>query len=237
MWISVPQMPALFTATSTCPLPAIGLSISTRRTCPLPFFNFRNASIAIEKDRLDDAQTIGDEAESAFRQAELNAIRATHLAVARSLLAQANAAKTEKFAPRTTTRATDLLERADSLLVADRYDTESAIELARLAEYESRHAMYIDSVARRLRDKETTAEDVILEWESAMLAVTEILRLEVDMSAGSDQARDLLIGQARDLLELRETVAAQNTQILGLEEEIRELDSRLGGAAADRDDA
>jgi len=35
--------------------------------------------------------------------------------------------------------------------------------------------------------------------------------------------------------ELRATVAEQNVQILGLEDEIRELDSRLGGAAEDRD--
>lgn len=196
---------------------------------------FQKAVVALEKGDLSGAQQTGEEANEAYRQAELNAIRTAHLAVARSLLAQAGLARTEKSAPLTTVKAEVLLARADALLVEDRYTTAPAIELARQAEYEARHAMYIGAVAERVRDKEITTEDVVLEWEAAMLAVTDVLAAEANPSVGSAETRDVLLGYASELLELREVVAEQNTQIVGLEDEIRELDARLGGAAADRD--
>ncbi|MBT8443362.1 MAG: OmpA family protein [Gammaproteobacteria bacterium] len=196
---------------------------------------FQKAVVALEKGDLNAARQTGDEANEAYRRAELNAIRTEHLAVARSLIAQARAARTDKSAPLTTAKAEALLAQADALLVEDRYAPAPAIELARRAEYEARHAMYIGAVTERVRDQELTTEDVVLEWEAAILAVTDVLAADVNMSLGSAETRDALLGFARELLELRETVAQQNTHIVGLEEEIRELDARLGGAAADRD--
>lgn len=176
-----------------------------------------------------------DEAEELFREAELNAIRALHLGVARNTLALARAERTDKMAPRTTARAEELLADADALLVADRYDTAPAIELARRAEYEARHAMHIGKVVEQLRDKDLTPEDLIIDWESALLSVADAFEFEADLSRGPGETRDALIVYARELAELREIVAEQNVAIRGLEEEIRELDARLGGAAADRD--
>lgn len=176
-----------------------------------------------------------DEAEELFRAAELNAIRALHLGVARNTLALARAERTDKTAPRTTARAEKLLADADALLVADRYDTGPAIDLARRAEYEARHAMHIAEVVEQLRGKDLTPEDVIIDWESALLSVANAFDFEPDLSEGPAATRDALISYARELMELREIVAEQGVAIRGLEEEIRELDARLGGAAADRD--
>ena len=177
-----------------------------------------------------------DEAEGLFREAELNAIRARHLGAARDALARARAERTDRTAPRTTAKAEQLLADADARLVADRYDTGPAIELARLAEYEARHAMYIASLAEQVREKDLTTEDIILDWEDALLSVAGVLDYEPDLSAGNAAARDAMIGYARELLELRTVVAQQDIAIRGLEDEIRELDARLGGAAADRDE-
>jgi outer membrane protein OmpA-like peptidoglycan-associated protein len=196
---------------------------------------FRDAVIAVEKGDLSAAQKNGEKANDAYRQAELNAIRTEHLAVARSLIAQARLAKTERTAPRTTAMAEDLLASADALLVANRYETAEAVDLARRAEYEARHAIYLGAVTEKVRDKEMTTEDVILEWESALLAVANVLEVEVDLSSGNASARNALVDHARELSDLREVVGDQNAHIAGLEEEIRELDARLGGAAADRD--
>lgn len=173
-------------------------------------------------------------AENLFRDAELNAIRSAHLTPARNLLAEARAAKTDRFAPKTTAKAEELLVQADASLIADRYDTNPAIELARRAEYEARHAMYIAALADEIRRKDLTAEDIILDWEAALFAIADTLQVEADMSAGPAVTRDVLTGYALELLELREIVAQQNLQISGLEDEIRELDARLGGAAEDR---
>jgi outer membrane protein OmpA-like peptidoglycan-associated protein len=189
-----------------------------------------------EKGRDIDRITRGAEmAETLFRHAELNAIRARHLGVPRNALALARAERTERTAPRTTARAEELLAQADAALVTDRYDTEPAIALARAAESEARHAMYIGTVVERVRDKDLTTEDLIMEWESALRAMADALQFEADLSAGPGATRDAVVGYARELAELRETLAGQKLHIAGLEEEIRELDARLGGAAADRD--
>jgi len=173
-------------------------------------------------------------AEARFREAELNAIREHYLAAARSLLAQAREARTERSAPRTTARAEELLARADALLTADRYDTAPVIELVRLAEYETRHAMHIGELVERIRRKELTPEDIIIDWESAFIAIADALEFEADLSAGPAATRDAVLDYAAELLALRDVAAEQNLQILGLEDEIRDLDTRLGGAAADR---
>jgi len=196
---------------------------------------YEDALRDFEKGRdVERVQRGAAKAEALFREAELNALREQYLAAARSLLAQAREAKTERSAPRTTARAGQLLARADTLLTEDRYDTAPVIELVRQAEYEARHAMYIDELVEQIRAKELTTEDVIIDWEAAFTAIADTLKFEADLSAGPAATRDVILDDARELLELREIVAEQNLQILGLEDEIRELDARLGGAAADR---
>jgi hypothetical protein len=113
---------------------------------------FGDAALALEKGNLDKAKDYGDEANETYRKAELNAIRARHLSQARSLIAEADQNKTEKFAPLTLAQARGFLQQADDLLVKNRYETNEAITLAGRASYEARHAMYIAKIARRVRE-------------------------------------------------------------------------------------
>ncbi|MGI9341325.1 MAG: OmpA family protein [Gammaproteobacteria bacterium] len=195
---------------------------------------FLTATVTLEKGNLKGAQKAGLRANDALRATELNAIRTEHLSVAKSLVAQARAADAEEFAPRTFARAEKLLADADAALVADRYSVQPAIELAARAEYEARHAMFVAAVAERVRRKEITPEDVVIDWESALVAIADEFEFDPDLSAGYAATRDEIIDYAREFIELRERVEQQNVQILGLEEEIRDLDARLGGAAKDR---
>jgi len=197
---------------------------------------YADALRAFDKGKdVEYLQRRASEAEALFREAELNAIRTRYLGPAREALALARSERTDKTAPRTTARAEQLLAEADQLLVADRYATVPAIERARHASYEARHAIHVGSLVEQVRSKDLTIEDIILDWESALLSIADVLELEPDVSQGSAALRDELTGYARELLELREINAEQSLAIRGLEDEIRELDARLGGAAADRE--
>ncbi|MFQ5634489.1 MAG: OmpA family protein [Gammaproteobacteria bacterium] len=217
---------------------AAAISADARRLVPREMADaeklFAAAAASLEKGKLKNARQAGERANAALRRAELNAIRARHLGAARSRLAEADAAGAARWAPQTLAKAGELLARADALLVADRYATAPAIALAGRAEYEARHAMYVGKLVERVRRGELTTEDIVADWESAMLAITAALDFEPDLSAGPAATRDAIISYARELAELREIVTQQSIQISGLEEEMRELDARLGGASADR---
>jgi len=195
---------------------------------------FNDAALALEKGNLETTRERGDEANDAYRLAELNAIRAQHLSQARGLIAEADQNKVEKSAPLTLARARDFLQRADASLIRDRYQTDEAIALARQASYEARHAMNIAMIVRSVREDESTVESVILDWESPLTGIANTLNIEADFSAGHANSSEQVIQSIRELQGLREDLVERDRQIRGLEEELRELDDRLGGAAAER---
>ena len=195
---------------------------------------FNDAALALEKGNLEKTRELGDEANTTYRIAELNAIRAQHLSQARGLIADADQNKVKKSAPLTLARARDLLQQADASLVKDRYQTAEAIALAGQASYEAQHAMYIAGIVRQVREDESTVENVILDWESPVTGIAETLDIEADFSMGHARTSEQVIQSIRELQGLREDLAERDRQIMGLEDELREMDDRLGGASAER---
>jgi len=195
---------------------------------------FNDAALALEKGNLDTAKEDGDQANETYKMAELNAIRARHLSAARSLIAEADQNKTEKYAPLTLTEARDSLQKADASLVQDRYQTDEAVALAAQASYQARHAMYLATIVRRVREDEITVEGVIRDWESPVTDIADTLDIEASYSSGYAKTSEQIIQSIRELQGLREDLVERDRQIRGLEEELRELDDRLGGATAER---
>ncbi|TDJ46362.1 MAG: OmpA family protein [Gammaproteobacteria bacterium] len=195
---------------------------------------FTNAAAKLERGNPESARQLGEQANHAFRQAELNALRARYLTTARTLLAEADRAKVEKLAPRTLGRARELLAAADDALVADRRDTRPAEALAKRAETEAQHAIYLGGVIELVADKTLTTEDIILGWEATLTGIADTLAIDADLSAGRDDTRDRIIARAGELLELPAIIDEQNAQILGLEDELRELDAQIATTSADR---
>jgi len=195
---------------------------------------YSKALRAYEKEKTDKARELSDLADAAFRQAELDAIKSALFAVARSRLAQARQQGANRTAPQSMAMADDLLAQADALLSNDRYDTNPAIELAAHAERQAERAMEIDTIVTGTRGDAGATEALILHWESRMAAIAAAVELDETASLDADATSEAIIDAVRELLELREVVAEQNALILGLEDELRELDARLGSAAADR---
>ena len=108
------------------------------------------------------------EATSLYRDAELIAIKAQYLTETRRLLADADRARVGRYAPVTLGKAQQLLAEAERELNENRYDTDRPRNLARQANYEAKHAIYLSEVVRDVRDKDLTVEDLVLQWEAPL---------------------------------------------------------------------
>jgi len=173
-------------------------------------------------------------AQRLFREAELVAIQNSALGEARQALAQARKARAKKYAPRTLARAEKLAQDALAAINEDRYNTDTAAAIADNAAATAKLATNISNRAR----KKPRAEDLLLDHAADIWKLQEAARLprladqQTDSATGELAAeivrmRERELRLAADLEDSRNFAAA-------LEDEIRILDDRLGGATKER---
>ena len=196
--------------------------------------SFSDAVRALEKKDLERARERGALADAEFRQAELNAIEARVLGEARRSLVEAEAARADRHAPRTLATARALLAEGEAALAADRYALDEPRRLAEEASRQARQARYIAGVGERLRRKDATLEDVILDWQAPLENLAEVAGRPVDFSNGYGAVENALRDELERIPVLEQDLAESRRQVLGLEDEIRDLDAQLGGANAER---
>lgn len=192
------------------------------------------AARELEDQKLESGVQYSAISEDNYRVAEFNAIRAQHLTTARRSIADAVQAKAGKFAPRTLGRAQKLLREADAALAKDRYRTAEAKALADEASYAARHAIYIAKIANRIQSTTLTLEDVILDLETPLSKIADILEIDAAQTSGYEKTTEEIIDSVQNLLALPDELGERDRLIQGLEEEIRELDARLRGASTER---
>jgi len=192
----------------------------------------------LERGDLKNAKRREIEATSLYREAELVAIKAQYLSETRRLLADADRARVGKYAPITLGKAKQLLADADRELNENRYDTDLPRNLAVRANYEAKHALYLSEIVRQVRDKKLTSEQLILDWEQPMRAISGVADIIPDMQEGPDRLVAELVAyfdqQAKELQALQQENAENEVRLADMEEEMRTLDERLGGATAER---
>ena len=199
---------------------------------------FVRAIQLIERGDLKNAKRGEVEATSLYREAELVAIKAQYLSETRQLLADADRARVGKYAPITLGNAKQLLADAERELNENRYDTDLPRNLAIRANYEAKHALYLSEIVREVRDKDLTAEQLVLNWEKPMRAVAGVADILPDMQDGPDKLVAELVAyfenQANELQAVQQEYAEDQTRLADMVEEMRTLDERLGGATAER---
>ena len=128
---------------------------------------FADAIRLLERGDLKGTTRREVEATALYRDAELVAIKAQYLSETRRLLADADRARVGRYAPITLSRAKQLLANAERELNENRYDTDLPRSLAKQANYEAKHALYLSEVVRKERDKDLTVEQIVLQWEKS----------------------------------------------------------------------
>ena len=199
---------------------------------------FGDAIRLLERGDLKGSKRRDIEATGLYRDAELVAIKAEYLSETRRLLADADRARVGRYAPITLEKAKQLLADAERELNENRYDTDLPRNLARQANYEAKHAIYLSEVIRKVRDRDMTTEELILAWEAPLSNVASSADVFPDMQNGPDKLADELVTFIDDALREKQRLEQENEQdkvrLADLEEELRVLDEQLGGATEER---
>lgn len=199
---------------------------------------FAGAILALERGDQKIAQRSEVDAVNYYRDAELIAIKAQYLTETRNLLQDAERARVSRYAPITLGRAKQLLADAERELNENRYDTDIPRSLARQANYEAKHAIYLSKIIRDVRARNLTIEELILHWEKPLENIAGMADIVPFLAAGYEELeQDLLtyIEDQRNTIQSTEQELESNIlRLADMEEEIRTLDKRLGGATAER---
>ena len=199
---------------------------------------FGDAIRLLERGDLKGSKRRDIEATSLYRDAELVAIKAQYLTETRQLLADADRARVGRYAPITLGNAKRLLADAERELNENRYDTDLPRSLAHDANYEAKHAIYLSEVVRKVRDRDLTAEQLVLQWEEGMRAVSGAADILPDMVDGPDRLTAELVAYIDKMENDNQALMQENTEnqarLSDMEEEMVALDERLGGATAER---
>jgi OOP family OmpA-OmpF porin len=192
------------------------------------------ALAARDKGKEEAALESATLAQQLFREAELLAIQDTLLLDARTAINQAQKNKAERYAPRTLASARKLVVEAEQALTTDRYANELSAALADQAVTTATHAEQITAIAR----KKPATEDLILQWESYLARLQTAAALsasaDTDPRNAVDQLEEEIIRLGESEQQLLHDLADSQAFRAALDEEIRELDQRLGGASTER---
>jgi len=199
---------------------------------------FGDAIRYLERGDLKRAKRLDVEATSLYRDAELVAIKAQYLTETRQLIADAERARVDRYAPITLGKAKSLLAEAEKELSENRYDTDRPRSLAKQANYEAKHAIYLSDVVRDVRDRDLSVEELILQWEEPLRSIAGAADILPEMATGHDALEMELVNFVENLRNEYQSLEQEReenlTRLADMEEEIRALDERLGGATAER---
>ncbi|HEX5421013.1 MAG TPA: OmpA family protein [Gammaproteobacteria bacterium] len=199
---------------------------------------FGAAARRLESGDLRGSRNRAEEAEKQYRDAELSAIKAQYLSQTQALLAEADQARVPRYAPKTFAHAQALLGQAEQALNQNRYDTDLPRSLARQANQEARHAIYLAKEIREMRANNLDTEDIILEYEAPLLEIAAAADKSPQLDQGVDAIAKDLAAYIEDLREQAQQsqndLEESRTRVAELEDEVRDLDKRLGGVSQER---
>lgn len=199
---------------------------------------FTEAAKELENGDVNDAKKKGGEAETLYRKAELEAIKANYLNETWQLLGQAEKMDVKDRAPKTLQRAKELATQAEKELNENRYDTDYPRSLAKQAKYEAKHAIYLSKTIKELKDSDHTFEDVFLTAEEPLHQVAATLDMKAEFDEGFAKPagqivqsiqvyQDSLAKLSRVVAEQEQTIAQYEQELGGLAEEKTELKKSL----------
>jgi outer membrane protein OmpA-like peptidoglycan-associated protein len=191
---------------------------------------FLKATRKVEDGNVKDALKEGAKARPLFDTAELEAIRAAILGKADRLIAKAEADDAAKYAPSTLDKARSARSKANTILTADRYNRDEAVDQAARAAYEARHASNIGLSVRSLERNDQAWEKLMLGYEIQMNRVGQAFGIEhLPFDDGPQAATDDLVER---IVALQTDNHELTAQLDGVSSSLRISLGRFGGEPA-----
>jgi outer membrane protein OmpA-like peptidoglycan-associated protein len=203
---------------------------------------FRQAMEENEAGDAKNAQRRAAEAEVLLRDVELTAIKAGLLNEARALIAKADEAKVERFAPRSLQAAKRHLAEAEQELQRNRYELGAPRRLAADARYEANHALFLAQLIQRTREQEDDdqagIEALILSVEEPLRRMASDMEIPVQFDNGFTpplkELGERVQQQAQEVHRLKLEVDERDQRIAALTKQNERLEARLGGVSEER---
>jgi outer membrane protein OmpA-like peptidoglycan-associated protein len=206
---------------------------------------FERAAREHESGDVEDARKGAQEAESLYRNAELEAIKTNYLRETRDLIRQARDGDVHKRAAKTLARAEVLVTEAERLLSESRYDTDEARWLAQQAKMEAMHAIYLGTIIRAVEKKEMTFEDVMLASEQELARIAGAVEVAPHFEEGMTETTGEIVDRVElyqdSLAELGRSLREREAELASLEAStavivarMGELEQELGGLEEER---
>lgn len=191
--------------------------------------SFAEATRRLERGSMKYAKRYGDKAETAYRAAELEAIKVNYLSETKTLIKEAEKLKAARYAPMSLNNARLLLESAETELTVNRYDTDRPRLLALDAKHNALHAIYISRLERSIRDRTTNLEEVLLGWERSIARIGDSLNIPVYFDDGESQAIDTLLA---GITELKQDKARLSADLTDRDAQVAALNAQIESTAA-----
>ncbi|MDY6948612.1 MAG: OmpA family protein, partial [Pseudomonadota bacterium] len=175
-----------------------------------------------------------------LRDAELLGIKGGILNEARNLIAQAEEAKVARYAPRTLQSAKRNLAEAEQEIQRNRYDVTQPRKLAAQARYDARHATYLAKQIEGVmqQEKEAGLEALILSWEEPLQRIASDMELDIRFDEGQQgpmkELGEYAQQQAQEMRRLKQELQDRDEQIASLNNQVKRVESRLGGESQER---
>ncbi len=199
---------------------------------------FLEAAQKLEDGNVKSARDKASQAETLYRQAELDAIKANYLNEAVQLVEVADQQKVKDRAPITLQQARDLIARAEKELNENRYDTDVARSLAQQAKYEAKHAIYLSNRIKQMKKDKQSLEQLLLESEEPLRRIAATLDIVAEFDQGYEKPTATVVNTIQSLLEkvqsLSQDLADRDRQISDLQARIAELEAQLGTVAQEQ---
>lgn len=192
---------------------------------------FIEAAKELENGDVNSAKKKGGEAESLYRKAELEAIKANYLNETWRLLEKAKKIGVEDRAPKTLQSARELAQQAEKELSENRYDTDYPRSLAKQAKYEAEHAIYLSTTIKELKDSDKEFEDVFLSAEEPVHQVAAALDINATFDEGFDKPAEEMVQQIQTY---RDSLASLSQIVAEQKQTISQYEKELGGLAEEK---
>jgi len=152
-----------------------------------------DAARTIEKGDVKKGKERGLRAEKKFREAELSAIKLTVLGDLIKKLEKVRKTDVVKLAPQSFARAVKLADKTEELLDRDRSAIPDASDMVEDALYHLRHAAYVTTIVRELKEDDANWERLILKHEGHVANVVKEFSYEPQFDKGLEPATASLI--------------------------------------------